>query len=223
MNRKADTVLVMIIELLAVVMIIFIIMESARTMSNTEPIRKKNMAEDFRMMTETLVSLPGDSVVEYPKNVSEFILILSNSGISVFKEGDSEAKQAKLGFYLPLGYIAEGSLNHETTACLEKKDKKIILRTCQLKERIVFKRFMEMIQTENQGLYSYDAGPQATVLYFKENGGIWQWSPDQENWMSTDNLEVSAGKWQDQKPVKENVQLIQFLEEFHPKPGDFKK
>lgn len=61
----------------------------------------------------------------------------------------------------------------------------------------------------------------ATPLYFenRESDGIF-WSPDKINWMPTSTVTVSGGKWSGQKPVSENQDIIDFVNQFNSLEAD---
>jgi hypothetical protein len=49
----------------------------------------------------------------------------------------------------------------------------------------------------------------ATNLYFKYGStGDWEWSPDEENWMTVPETKVSGGLYDGKSPVIKNVQII---------------
>ena len=131
-NKKGQ-ILVMIIELLVVAIVIFTTIRVATDYGNSIFTKKVSLAEDIRMMTNTLVGVPGDAVVQYPEDVSEFNVILRADSVTVFKDGDTSAERVVRKFYLPEGYDAFGTLKDEAKLCMKKKDKKIILRRCEEK------------------------------------------------------------------------------------------
>ncbi|MEX0920783.1 MAG: transglycosylase SLT domain-containing protein [Candidatus Pacearchaeota archaeon] len=52
-----------------------------------------------------------------------------------------------------------------------------------------------------------------TNLYFRFSSQEgWQWSPDRNNWMRTDTIEVNSGKFEGREPTDINSELIQNLE-----------
>eukprot|EP00163_Fabomonas_tropica_P012653 TRINITY_DN23996_c0_g1_i1.p1 TRINITY_DN23996_c0_g1~~TRINITY_DN23996_c0_g1_i1.p1 ORF type:complete len:675 (-),score=181.65 TRINITY_DN23996_c0_g1_i1:220-2244(-) len=67
---------------------------------------------------------------------------------------------------------------------------------------------------DGYGVRTYDAGISATPLYYKYvGGGSWKWSPHHSGpWMPTSTHVVSSGKYQGQKPVQENRDIIDALE-----------
>jgi len=130
MNSKGSSILMMIFEILIVLLTVYLITSIAYAYGSSTMAAKVNAAEEIRMMVDTLVGVPGEAVVEYSKNVSQFSLLLDNAGIAVFEKGQAKNLWIIREFNLPKGYKAEGSAENETRVCLEKKVKKIILRPC---------------------------------------------------------------------------------------------
>ena len=135
MNKKASSVLVMIFEVLAVLLIVTIAFKIAIGYANSDTITKINMAKDLGLMVNTLVSVPGDVVVTYPYNVSAYIILFDkNQEIIVMKKNDTPQNQARKKFYLPTHYSASGVLEEKERLCLEKRSTEIILRECSKEE-----------------------------------------------------------------------------------------
>ncbi|MBI2662272.1 hypothetical protein HYX11_02325 [Candidatus Woesearchaeota archaeon] len=130
MNSKGSSILMMIFEILIVLLTVYLITSIAYAYGSSTMVAKVNVAEEIRMMVDTLVGVPGEAIVEYPKNVSGFIFILDNAGIAVLEKGQAKNLWIIREFNLPNGYKTEGSTENEARVCLEKKEKKIILRKC---------------------------------------------------------------------------------------------
>jgi hypothetical protein len=135
MNKKAASIVMMIFELLVVVLVLSIVFSIVKEMASGERTEKKILAEEIRMMIDTLVGVPGGAVVEYPYNVSEYSFLLDKGSIAVFKEGEDKVNWAIRNFYLPEGYDAVGILDEEERLCLEKKERSILLRECKIDEK----------------------------------------------------------------------------------------
>lgn len=134
MNKKAASILMVIFELLAVLLVVFIVTEAAARLGDSEKVKRINMAQDIQMMLDTLLGVPGEAVVEYPGNLSSYLVLLSQKEITVFKRGEIEEQREKRDLKLPEGYTAAGSLEEKARLCLEKKDKAIYLRECRPEE-----------------------------------------------------------------------------------------
>src|SRR3989339_2256594 len=125
MNKKASSILMIIFELLAVILIIWITTEVAYGMGKSDTVVKVNLATDLKMMVNTLAGVSGDVVIEYPLNVVNYTFTLSQNSVSVFKKTESDQQKVTRTFILPTGYFASGSLDEKSRLCLEKKDKNI--------------------------------------------------------------------------------------------------
>lgn len=129
-DKKGSMILVAVYEILAVLAIIFILVSVADVLGNSDTVFKINAVEDIRMMINTLVGVTGDAVVEYPNDVSEYIFILSQNKILMFKEDERDQKIERM-FFVPEGYSAQGVTEEVEKICLEKRDKTILLRPCE--------------------------------------------------------------------------------------------
>lgn len=129
-NKKASSILMMIFEIIVVSVVIYLTISIAHAYGSSLLTAKINAAEDIKMMVNTLVAVPGDALVEYPKNVTEFSFILIPNSISVFENAQTDQSPAVRAFFLPQGYTAEGSVIQISPICLEKKSKRIILKPC---------------------------------------------------------------------------------------------
>ncbi len=129
-DKKGMINLMVLIEVIAVLSISYLAIEKARSLSDSVEVLKETVAEDVRLMLDTLVGVPGDALVEYPLNISSFNLILKTNVIYVFEPGEPQPLWTAREFYLPQGYIAEGVLEGEEKLCLEKEGRKLLLRKC---------------------------------------------------------------------------------------------
>ncbi len=130
MNTKASSVLLMIFELLAVVLVIYLVISISQAYGSSLTVQKINAAEEMRMMIDTLVGIPADALVQYPQNLSQFTLVLTNDAIAVYQPTEPQNLWAIRGFTLPKNHVAEGTVTNIAQVCLEKKQKKILLRAC---------------------------------------------------------------------------------------------
>ena len=130
MNKKGITTLMMILEIIIILLASYSIFSLASKFASSETTNKIIIADDIKMMADTLVGTPGEAVVQYPGNVSKYTFILSSSSISVFIKGEGEQKKIVRYFSLPDGYQAFGTLEGKDTLCLTKEKKKIVLREC---------------------------------------------------------------------------------------------
>ncbi len=134
MNTRATSILMMIFEVLAVVLVVFTTAKIATAYGKSETVMKINTAEDLRMMIDTLAGVPGEALVKYPHDVGTFSFLLRAGSISVFTKGENEQFWVVRKFSLPDGYQVEtegGVIEKVQAVCLEKNHKKILLRPCQ--------------------------------------------------------------------------------------------
>jgi len=134
MNKKASSILVMIFELMAVIVIITILISYAKAVGESDSTIKIRTANNIQMMVDTLVGVPGAAVVEYPDQIGNLSLALYKDRIEVFPPGQPKKLRLFRKFYLPKDYSAVGGLERPKRFCLEKKDKTITLRECTKEE-----------------------------------------------------------------------------------------
>ena len=136
MNKKGSMqILVLIIELLVVIAVSFSIATVTNMIAKSETTLRINMANDFVMISHTLAALPGDSVVEYPKDVSKYTFVMEQEKLTVFMKGENKFKHYQTTFNLPQGYKSSGNLEQKKRLCLEKISKTIRLRECKKDEQ----------------------------------------------------------------------------------------
>ena len=121
----------MILEILIILLASYSIFSLASKFASSETTNKIIIADDLKMMVDTLIGTPGEALVQYPGNVSKYTFILSSSSISVFIKGEGEQKKIVRHFSLPEGYQAFGTLENGDSLCLRKEKKMIVLRECK--------------------------------------------------------------------------------------------
>lgn len=130
MDKRGITTLMMILEIIIILLASYSIFSLASKFASSETTNKIIIADDIKMMVDTLVGTPGEAVVQYPGNVSKYTFILSSSSVSVFIKGEGDQKKIMRYFSLPEGYQAFGTLENGDNLCLVKEKKKIVLREC---------------------------------------------------------------------------------------------
>ena len=131
MNKRGSSIMMIIFELLVVVMVVYLLTSIAQSYASSTLAAKVQAAEEISMMVNTLVALPGDALVQYPKSSELFVFTLANDQIVVHEPGAHiDITAAYRSFVLPKDYAAEGTVEKKSNICLEKKSKKIILREC---------------------------------------------------------------------------------------------
>ncbi len=140
MNTKAASILLWIFEVVAVIAVIVIALTIAKQFSDETALRKINAAEDIAMMVNTLVALPGDALVEYPRDLSKFSVALTPQHVIIF-EKDAKIDGETRNFILPSChaatetaqkscYTAVGIVEHKAKVCLKKSGKTIFVEDC---------------------------------------------------------------------------------------------
>jgi hypothetical protein len=119
-------------ELMVLGLISFVLFNNVFDVIDQDQIFRTTTHEDFRMMIDTLVALPGDAVVKYPEDLSEYNIIIQKdqNRITMFKAGDEQLRKKYKYFFLPDGYEARGLAEQEAEVCLTKTRKTIVLGGC---------------------------------------------------------------------------------------------
>ncbi|MBI2103195.1 hypothetical protein HYT55_05105 [Candidatus Woesearchaeota archaeon] len=122
----------MLFEVVVVILVIGIALTVATRLGEPETMTKITAAEDMTMMVNVLVSMPGNVIVEYPRNMSLYALAFVSSSSLAIYEGDksTDIDPALRMFLLPMGYTAVGFVKEKARVCLQKEGKKIILTEC---------------------------------------------------------------------------------------------
>lgn len=130
MNKRGIITLMMILEIIIILVFAGLIFGLASKFASSETTNKITIADDIKMMVDTLVGTPGEAVVQYPGNVSKYTFILSSSSVTVYIKGEGEQRRIVRYFSLPEAYQAFGTLEGKGSLCLAKEKKKIVLREC---------------------------------------------------------------------------------------------
>ena len=139
MNKKAETIIAMLIEILVVILVVFLVMQKAVSLAKSDSTIQINIAQDMAMMIHVLIATPGNIVLAYPNEVSKYsIFITPDRKVSVLPVKKDQSLLSKLPamtivrrpFNLPQGYSAEGLVEGKPHLCLEKKNRLIVLREC---------------------------------------------------------------------------------------------
>ena len=129
----------MILEIIIILISAASIFGIASKFASSETTNKIVIADDIKMMVDTLVGTPGEAAVKYPEDVSKYTFVMSSSpvssgsvsgSVSIFIKGEGEHKKIIRYFSLPEGYQAFGTLEDRDYLCLTKEKKKIVLQEC---------------------------------------------------------------------------------------------
>ncbi|MBI4151596.1 hypothetical protein HY496_01385 [Candidatus Woesearchaeota archaeon] len=131
MNTKAASIILMLYEIVVVIVVVGIALTVASRLGDPETILKTTAAEDIAMMTNVLLAMSGDSVVEYPQDMSVYSVALSSEGVTVYKGDRSKDRDPTIrSFILPDGYLATGFTKQQARVCLRKDGKTMVLGEC---------------------------------------------------------------------------------------------
>ena len=132
MNKKGTSIILMIFEIVAVIMVIGIAFSAVSKFSTSENVLKVRYAEEVKMMVNTMLGTPGNAQVVFPYDVTNYVFRIAGSQVIVFIEGkDSSEQLATRSFFEPKGYTVTGSsLGPENEFCMIKSGKKIELGAC---------------------------------------------------------------------------------------------
>jgi len=131
MDKRAVSTLLMVLEIMVILISAYSIFSIASKFASSETNNKIILADDLKMMIDTLVGTPGEAVVQYPENVSKYTFVLSSSSVSVFIKGEGDQQKIVRYFSLPEGYQAFGTLDGKNNLCVAKEKKNIMLRECK--------------------------------------------------------------------------------------------
>lgn len=128
MNKKAASIILMLFEIVVVILVIGIALTVATRLGKPETLTKITAAEDMTMMVNVLVGMPGNVIVEYPRDMSLYALAFVSSNSLAIYEGDNskDVDPAVRPFILPAGYTAAGFVKGEARVCLQKEETKIL-------------------------------------------------------------------------------------------------
>jgi len=98
MNKKAVSIVLMIFEVLAVISFIAITITFAKKAGESETAVKNVIASDISLMVNTLLSVPGDAVVQYPliEGATKYVILLQQDHVSVWLQTENQDKQSIL-------------------------------------------------------------------------------------------------------------------------------
>ncbi|MBS3117167.1 hypothetical protein J4421_06245 [Candidatus Woesearchaeota archaeon] len=122
-------------QVLAVFVFGVVALSIAQAHAKSDFVLKTNIADEIKMMVDTLVAVPGEALVKVPYNTTDYSLLLTSENIAIFKKGENKEQWTIRPFFLPEGYHAQGSSVDLGRVCLEKKGKSITLRRCLEDER----------------------------------------------------------------------------------------
>ena len=130
MNKKAVSIIMMIIEILVVITAGVITTQIANSYASSDIVERSRIANDLELMVNVLVGIPSDAVVEYPEDVSGYVISLTSDKVSVFTKNENLITHTTRRYNLPEGFKAEGFEEGTKRVCLTKRNKVIFLEGC---------------------------------------------------------------------------------------------
>ncbi len=149
MNKKAATVLMMLFEIMIVIVVISLAITYSYRLGSSDSVLRERVQDDIIQMMYAGVSTPGDFVVAYPTNLSEYNLLLSSNTIYVGNENTPARQKQGEKFILPKTYTASGVVDNQEIVCLEKQQKVFLLRSCNQEESEFYFAQQDETMTEN--------------------------------------------------------------------------
>ena len=208
----------MVFEVLLVLFIIFTMMGISGRYAGSEAANKVNLAEDLKMMIDTLVGVPGDAVVKYPANVSKYSFVLNAISITVSVTGEGEQNHVTTRFSLPEGYDAFGTLEGTESLCLEKSKRNILLRECEMPKPAEEKQAKPKI--EGPSFFGIPVTGNGIVFIIDRSDSMkkpseWVLSEMQANVKQNGTRKIDVARWQfkavlEQLPDGKKFNLILF-------------
>lgn len=130
-SKKGASIILTIFELLVIILVVFMAFSRSKDLGESDRVVRQKAVEELVMMVNTLAALPGDAVVEYPGNMTQYTIILENNQVAVGKttpEGKISAGESVVKtLILPTGYEAEGIVQNTEKIYLKKENKKMRL------------------------------------------------------------------------------------------------
>ena len=127
--KKANISFKMVIIIVIVVTIAFEAINFSMVAVKKDRVFKASTLEDLETMVNTLVAVPGNALVKYPQNRSDYTIVLTDNTVTMFKD-EPENLRSRRFFSLPVNYSARGVVDQGQQFCLEKIKKTITLRSC---------------------------------------------------------------------------------------------
>ena len=129
-NKKGYAALMIMFEIIVVGLVVFMTFGIAEKFATSQTSNKINLANDFSLMVNTLVSAPGHAVINYPGDLTPFNIVLRKNSVEVW-EAEGSKSTIKRIFFVPLDYKLSGFVEKQKDVCLEKTlEKEIKLRKC---------------------------------------------------------------------------------------------
>lgn len=123
----------MIFEVLFVIAVAGITIAIATQLAESQTVTQTRITQDIAMLVNAAVATPGEVLVEYPANLTQYTLILTSDTIMLRQTTDGVYDQTTAHFYLPVGYVGQtnqGLIEAKQHVCIHKKERVITLQEC---------------------------------------------------------------------------------------------
>ena len=134
LSKKAQLGIVFLMGALALLAIVSLIFSIAQKSGDSEEVVKAVFAEEVRLALNSLISVPGDGLIQLPQNedynITEFTVSLHNGYVEVCSSCEIDYFTARKGFHLPEDYEARGTVKEQEIICLVKDAKVLRLEDC---------------------------------------------------------------------------------------------
>jgi len=131
MNTRGISVLIWIFILVGFFFLASMPIFISTSFAKGEIVQKIDTAHDLALMVNTLIAVPGDAIVEYPRKVKDYRFALNSESILVFSPGDNELQRVRRTFHVPEDYHVDGFVENEERICFNKVDKRMTLEGCK--------------------------------------------------------------------------------------------
>ena len=131
LNRRSTSVLVLIFEVLAVIVVVGILFAGTAAYATSGGIVGIRANNELYLLLNALIAVPGDVHLEFPQDLSSYRVELQDSAVvtTLIEEGQ-KTREAKKILRLPEGYTLSGAVEGESRICLEKKGQHLLLLPC---------------------------------------------------------------------------------------------
>ena len=117
----------MLLELIVIIGVVALVMLYARDLSTSERIERINVANDLKLMIDTLVATPGDVVIKYPHELNNYNVVMGANKGAGFLEVIGESSRTKENFVVDKDIVISGVHEKKPQLCLRKEKRTITI------------------------------------------------------------------------------------------------
>ncbi len=126
--KKGSVILFMVFEMVVVVLVVFLTSTYAKDLATSERSEMVGLINNIDLMLDTLVTVSGNVVVEYPYLITDYNVFIDGNKILI--ENKAKDKREVKNFFLLKDYEVTGAFVGGRL-CMVKTDKTIFLRECK--------------------------------------------------------------------------------------------